>query len=258
MRARLLAAAAASVITAGMLAGCVAGDVNSNASSNTTADSSAAEISSPVNTNADQAVTMVGEYLKKNDPSAVLDADSFVSVETNTRKGSSDSVITDWVTGEYDSGKTVDVLVNVKSGEILTSAEWDKVESYCLDLAKNLYGADSGSVSIAVTGILPRPYFADSNVPGFGIPNMLPAGVTADEEYIKALLADGEYQLLYIIRISDEVDISIFKDTDHSALGSNVQVHVEQYKKADFDALKASDDILPEPLEIYDSSVLGN
>lgn len=254
MRARLLAAAAASVITAGMLAGCVAGDVNSSASSN----AAGPEISSPVNTNADQAVTMVGEYLKKNDSSAVLDADSFVSVETNTRQGSSDTVITDWVTGEYDSGKTVDVLVNVKSGEIFTSAEWDKVESYCLDLAKNLYGADSGSVSIAVTGILPRPYFADSNVPGFGIPNMLPAGVTADEEYIKALLADGEYQLLYIIRISDEVDIGIFKDTDHSALGSNVQVHVEQYKKADFDALKASDDILPEPLEIYDSSVLGN
>lgn len=253
MRTKLLAAAAASFITAGLLAGCVAGDVNSSASSN----AAGPEISSPVNTNADQAASMVEEYLKTNDPSAVLDADSFVSVETNTRKGSSDTVITDWVTGEYDSGKTVDVLVNVKSGEIFTSAEWEKVDAYCIDLAEKLYGFDNGGVSIAVTGILPRPYFADSNVPGFGIPNMLPAGVTVNDDYIKSLLADGEYQLLYIIRISDEIDISIFKDTDHSSLGSNVQLHVEQYRKADFDALIASDEIMPEPLEIYDTSVLG-
>ena len=250
MRLKLLAATAASVISAALLAGCVATDITSN--------TSGMEISYSVNTNADQAVSLVEEYLKENDPSAVLDADNFVSVETNLRQGSSDTTVTDWVTGEYDSGKTVDVLVNVKSGEIFTSAEWDKVETYCLDLAESLYGADNAGVSIAVTGIIPRPYFEGAKVSGFGIPNMLPAGVTADEDYIKALLADGEYQLIYIIRISDDVDIGIFKETDHSALGSNVRVHVEQYTKTDFDALNASDDIFPEPLEIYDSGVPGN
>lgn len=250
MKIKLPAAVAASIITAGMIAGCVATDTTSN--------TSVTEISHSVSTGSVQAVTMVEVYLKDNDPSAVLDESSFVSVETNTRQGSSDTTVTDWVVGEYESGKTVSVLVNIKSGEIFTSAEWDKVDAYCIDLAEKLYGFDNGGVSIAVTGIVQRPYFEDAKVSGFGIPNMLPAGVTADENYIKALLADGEYQLIYIIRISDETDIGIFKNTDYSALGSNVRIHVEQYKKTDYDALIASDEILPEPLEIYDSGVPGN
>ena len=256
MRAGLKTAAAASLLITCMLTGCVSGGPVSGASN--TSNTTKADNTDAANKNADQAILLVEEYLKKNDPSAVLDVDSFVSVETNLRQGSSDTTVTDWVTGEYDSGETVDVLVNIKSGEIFTSAEWYKVETYCLDLAKNLYGADNAGVSIAVTGIIPRPYFEGAKVSEFGIPNMLPAGVTADEDYIKALLADGEYQLIYIIRISDDVDIGIFKETDHSALGSNVRVHVEQYSKTDFDSLASSDGIMPEPLEIYDSGVPGN
>lgn len=258
MRAGLKTAAAASLLITCMLTGCVSGGPASGASN--TSNTTKADNTDAANKNADQAILLVEDYLKENDPSAELSKTSFTAIEAELRKGSSDKILTDWVSGEYSGAEKVSVLVNVTSGEIFTSKEWNKVETYCIELADTLYGTDNGDTKIAVTGTVKRPYIGDADATGamMDITNMLPAGVTADGGYIRSLLDSGEYEFMYVIRISEDADISIFKDTDRSTLGSNARIHVEQYSKTDFDSLASSDGIMPEPLEIYDSGVPGN
>ena len=205
------------------------------------------------NVNTEQAISLVEEYLKGKDPSYKVINSSFSDVEAVLRQGSSEKTLTDWVTGEYEGGSKESVLVNVKSGEIYTSENWDKVNAYCVDLAYELYGADDSNVDIAVVATTSASYFADNDKYGnITITNMLPAGAGVDDEYLRSFLSDGKYQVKFVIRISEEVDINTFKETDFSGLGSNVSIHVEQYSKADYLSVTTSDK-LAEPLEIYDA-----
>ena len=213
--------------------------------------------------NISQAIVLVEDYLKEANPSATVSESSFNAVETEVRKGSSETVTTDWVRGSYNDGGSRTVLVNIKSGDIYTDENWDKVDQYCTGLADKLYGAGNSDIEIAVIGTLRSPYFADTEKLGqISIVNMLPAGMSADEANIKELLTKGDYQFKYVIVISDEVDMKLFKETDFSSLGSNASIHVEMYPKADYDSVLAHNDldsyILYEPVEIYDSELPGN
>jgi len=214
-----------------------------------------AEITVKENVNADQAIAITEEYLKGMDPSYKVVKSSFSDVEAELRKGSSEKALTDWVSGEYEGKNKERVLVNVKSGEMYTSENWDEFSDYCFRLADDLKLSDYADVKIAVTATTDVPYFADNDQYGMmTVTNMLPAGTGADDGSLKAFLSDGSYQIKYIIRISDEVDINEFKEIDPGVFGSSVSLHVEQYSRVDFINM-ASGDNLGQPLEIYDSGM---
>ena len=228
---------AITVMIIGMLSGCLSGT----------------EATVKENVNTEQAIAIVEDYLKWKDPSYKVIRSSFNDVEAELKKGSSEKTLTDWVTGEYEGQRRESVLVNVKSGDIYTSENWDEVNSYCIDLANDLYGVGDSDVKVTVIATTYASYFADTEKYGnIEITNMLFAGTDVNDEYLKSFMSDGKYQIKYIIRISDEVDINTFKQIDHSALGNSVSIHVEQYSKADYSGMIFSDK-MAEPLEIYDA-----
>ncbi len=228
---------AITVMIFGMLSGCLSGTENAVKE----------------NSNTEQAVSIVEDYLKRKDPSYKAIKSSFKDVEAELRKGSSEKTLTDWVTGEYEGVRKENVLVNVKSREIYTSENWDKVNAYCIDLANKLYGVGDSNVQVTVIATTYASYFADTEKYGnITITNMLSAETDVNDEYLKSFMSDGKYRIKYIIRISDEVDINTFKKNDHSVLGNRVSIHVEQYSKSDYLSMISSDK-MPEPIETYDS-----
>lgn len=208
--------------------------------------------------NVELALELAKKAIKENHPSAVLSESNFRAVDVKP-PNSPVLHLSDWVTGEYkDSGKW-DILINVKTKEVYTSREWNKVNHYGKQLAYKLYGLDEGDMQVEVYGTLEKPYVADK--PEYGsisITDMLPAEAAVTDAYVKDLLARGEYHLTYRLIVNDRVDMNLFKQTDFSSLGKNVRISVEQYPKADVDRMytpgKNNKLETKQPLATYDSN----
>ena len=124
MRAGLKTAAAASLLITCMLTGCVSGGPASGASN--TSNTTKADNTDAANKNADQAILLVEDYLKENDPSAELSKTRFTAIEAELRKGSSDKILTDFIYEhrdeirdyEYIKGTMDDVFLNLTGKEL--------------------------------------------------------------------------------------------------------------------------------------------
>ena len=203
-----------------------------------------------------QALPMAEEALKRVYPDAMLDKKSLHGV--SGIKTGPDHGLTDWVEGHYRDGGTEDILINVKSQEIYTTSEWNKVSSYAMKRVHELYDTEAGDMEGSVGFSFEAPYCSDSDEYGnILISDMLPIDAEVDDGFIDELLNGQEYHKTYYLFVDEDFDMSIFRETDHSPLGNNVRVYVEQYgreylKRKDtpgFEPEPGTD----EPIAIYDS-----
>ena len=176
-----------------------------------------------------QVLPMAEEALKQAYPNAILDKKSFHGI--SGIKMGPDHGVTDWVEGQYKNGGVKDILINVKTREIYTTEDEIKVSMYAMKRAHELYNTDAGNMEGSVGFDFEAPYCSDGKYGDFQILNMLPIDSVVDDKFIDELLDGSKYHKTYYLLVDEDFDMSIFEETDHSPLGNNVRVYVEQYDK---------------------------
>ena len=166
--------------------------------------------------------------------------------------------MTDWVRGMYLDGGEETILINVLTKEIFVTSEWYKIDSYGRKLVTDLYGLDDTNMRCSVVGYLERPYCIDDpdKYGNLIIGDVLPLGAIVNDDFARNLMNNDDYSIKYMLEVNEDVNMKIFEETDHSQLGSNVQIQVKQYDNEYFrlKSLNYNSDLGPyEPIATFDS-----
>ncbi|WP_155831923.1 hypothetical protein [Butyrivibrio sp. WCD2001] len=176
-----------------------------------------------------EAIPIAEEAVKKVYPDAIIKGNTFYGI-SGTQVGP-DHLVTDWVRGEYLDGGKEEIMINVLTKDIYVTSEWNKISSYGMKAARDLFGLDSANTDGYIYGYKEEPYCADDpdKYGNLEIWNMLPLGTVVSDDFARDLLNNEEYSFLYEIVVNEDVDMKIFEDTDYTSLGSNVHLKVEQF-----------------------------
>ena len=205
---------------------------------------------------AKQAISLAEEELPKYYPNARIKANTFYGI-SGVDIGP-DHRMTDWVRGKYLDGGEETILINVLTKEIFVTSEWYKINSYGRRLVTDLYGLDDTNMRCSVVGYMERPYCIDDpdKYGNLIIGDVLPLGAIVNDDFARNLMNNDDYSIEYMLEVNEDVDMKIFEETDHSQLGSNVQIQVKQYDNEYFrlKGLNYNTDPGPdEPIATFDS-----
>jgi hypothetical protein len=103
-----------------------------------------------------------------------------------------------------------------------------------------------------------RPYCIDDpdKYGNLIIGDVLPLGAIVNDDFARNLMNNDDYSIKYMLEVNEDVNMRIFEETDHSQLGSNVQIQVKQYDNEYFrlKGLNYNTDPGPdEPIAAFDS-----
>ena len=146
---------------------------------------------------------------------------------------------TDWVGGYATGSEEFEGFsVNIVTKEIYVSYEWPRMNAYVEKLFKDLYQLnqfDNNDIEYSINGYKSVPaYVNDPEKDDWSIHNELPLGVFVDDDFCRDFLDSGEYSFTFSVKVSENVNMKLFKEADVTALGSNAHVYVEQYSNEVF------------------------
>ena len=178
-----------------------------------------------------KAVEIAEDYLYDHYRSAQIKESTFFPIDT-AKSGVMESHMSDWVQGKYSNGGEKSIAVNVETGEIYTSQDWVSFCMYGKELVYDLYGLSEANAVVEIYGRIDLPACVDDDTyEDIRIYDMLPADVTVDEDFVKDVFASEEYGITIRMIVNDEVDMSIFENTEPDRLGNNISVRADQYRK---------------------------
>ena len=203
-----------------------------------------------------QAITMAEEAVKWVYPNAIIKTETFSGV-SGIQVGP-DHGMTDWVRGQYLNGGQEKILINVLTKEIYVTSEFYKIRSYGMKAAKDLYRLDESKMVGSLSVYKEEPYCSEDpdKYGNLEVGGMLLLGTVVNDDFARELLNNKDYTVRYKLVVNEDVDMNIFKETDRSSLGRNVQIKVTQYDNEFFRNYTLGRNADPEshaPIAVYDS-----